>query len=297
MVPKPYNIRWTAKLIRRDLKAIAAKCISKIQHMMSHTTTTATATSDLPSSTSMLDDVSEGLHGSSIIAHSIDDNDSTTRSESAGMVAAGVTDTGAVDAEAIDLTAVSSTFYAFLTASLKDLYASRDRDLPLPQRWVFRGAWLLLHLATQYCSSNPSYDICKGRHSKVAEVTVPHEGLHNEMLPSIKTGPPRVSQMPTMIYAQRKEDHRRHDSLFGSFCRQTPPPDSSKHLWYTICAGALEHTKTVLAAESLLSQIGVEKDASAMLEVIGNPGKRLSDEDGEELQRRLGQMLYPELFC
>lgn len=106
---------------------------------------------------------------------------------------------------------------------------------------------------------------------------------------------PHVSQMSPVPNVERDGDSTRHDSVFSTPSSQntsfSAPPNL---LWNVIHAGALDHTKTVFAAEYLLGLIWTEVDATAMLEVIGDPAKRLSEVDETELRKRLCRMLYPE---
>lgn len=236
MVPTPYDMRFTAKLIRRDIKNIAAKCTKKARklfsrgnatnasvalsdyqlfqnrlHMLddSYTSTDNALTSqDYWSAVSFIvgecdtdtqpqgsdqvqdtsdasrDDASSNQEYSSAVSFIIDDCDPATQPQVPGQ-AQDISNVSRNDASsdqdyssAVSFTIddsnpvtspeVSSqtqeacnTLYYLLTTRLKSSYALRGRDLPLSQRWAFRGAWLLLHLATQFCASNPSYDICR----------------------------------------------------------------------------------------------------------------------------------------
>lgn len=53
-------------------------------------------------------------------------------------------------------------------------------------------------------------------------------------------------------------------------------------------------TKTICAAEHLLGHVWPKQDAAAILEVVGNPAKRLPEDKSTELRVKLGHLLYPE---
>jgi hypothetical protein len=304
MVPTPYNVRWTAKLIRRDLKGIAAKCTSKVRGLFKRT---PVDTSDLSSHVTQADtdavtdgesvfyDAFETLDRSSLIGPDTDGNDSIVPTEGRD-----------------NISEVFVIQYQFLTAIHKDLFASLKRDLLCKERWLFRGSWLLLHQAIQYCASNPIYEIWKDSTSEVEDAAalepVPRKYaqalncsqliyFEEHTLPlSTNCRPSRVSQMPAMVYAQRGNVHNRHDSIFSTFSTRPASPISQEELWYVIQAGASDRTKTALAAEYLLNHVWNEKDALAMLDVMGDPAKKLSGEDETELRKRLGQALFPGRF-
>ena len=100
----------------------------------------------------------------------------------------------------------------------------------------------------------------------------------------------KISQVPKLPYTNNNDDSTRRDSGYDS----PPSPPSPAFLWYTVLAGATDHTKTICAAEYLLGHAWPEKDAAVILEVVGNPAKRLSEEESTELRNKLGHLLYPE---
>jgi hypothetical protein len=95
-----------------------------------------------------------------------------------------------------------------------------------------------------------------------------------------------------MVYAQRGNVHNRHDSIFSTISARPASPISQAELWYIVEAGVLDRAKTALAAECLLSHVWNEKDALAMLDVMGDPAKHLSEEEETELRKRLGHALF-----
>lgn len=152
MTPTPYSVRWTSKLICRDIKSVAARCTRKARGLFSRAVATDASVStfdtvqaefDLPmESITSFDDAHATQECSPAVPFTLGNCDSATPS---------VSEQGQK---------TSNTLYHLLTANLKESYSLRDRDLPMSERWAFRGAWLLLHMATQFCSSNPSYMIC-----------------------------------------------------------------------------------------------------------------------------------------
>ncbi|KAF2622986.1 hypothetical protein BU25DRAFT_351121, partial [Macroventuria anomochaeta] len=198
----------------------------------------------------------------------------------------------------------SNTSYGLLRNKLKELYTSRERDLPLNERWVFRGAWLLLNIATQYYASNPSYEILRGESLRTSEAPLLLE-MPREIQPlkTPRSSYSRVSQVPTMPYTKSNEDPMRRESAFSftalehaqcHVATNSSALPSPALFLYTVFAGATDRTKTVQAAEYLLGHVRPEKDATAILKVVGDPTKRLSGDEGTELRNALGRMLFPE---
>lgn len=325
MVPAPYSVRWTSKLIRRDLKAIAANYTSKVRGIFSRSTDAAVA---IPR-----DDFEDASLLDTERVHDVASVSSPTRCASVEFTSMSISSTDAAlasSASSFSSTTADSdanacteetdaclndptTLYSLLSTKLKDLYASRERDLPLSERWLFRGAWLILHMATQQCASNPSHNISKPGSSFVNETALLLEVLRKST--SIWYGtslislaeysfskPPEipvshVSQMSTMPCTKRKNKSSRQDSIFSTVSStvsdQPPPSVPLALLWYTIFAGASDQLMTVYAAERLINHAWAGKDATAILEVVGNPAKRLPEEDDSELRRRFGYVLHP----
>lgn len=297
MVPTPYGVRWTAKLIRRDLKGIATDCTNKVRSFFSHTTDTAVAISH--------DQIEVGFPVDAAHPHDVapvspePSATSITTTDSELEAPREATNSSLYD---------PTTLYGLLSTKLKELYASRQRDLPLNERWLFRGAWLILHMATQYCASNPNHDILKANSSCVNETPLLLEvlrkstsrqgrqlltgfGEHSVSKP-IELSTSRVSKVPTMPYTRRSDESRRQDSIFSTVSSQPPSSVPPALFWYTVFAGALDESETVRAAECLINHIWAEKDAIVFLEEIGNPAKRFSNDDEMEFRRRFGHMSH-----
>ena len=307
-------MRWTSKLICRDLKRLAAKCTNRFRSLLSNTTDAPdhivrTGNEDTPYATPphtevgidppidavALPDTSHLRAVSSSSSSTSSDSDSTLPTEVSRASLKGPV-----------------KLYSFLSQKLKDLYASRERDLPHMERWVFRGAWLILHMATQYCASNPAHDVlnsgssCSNVTALLLEVirrflsfstyqlltSLGEYSTSNLVEPSTS----RVSQMPTMPFTQSKAS-RRHDSVYDTISMKHLRNPTSALLWYTVFLGATDRTKTIQTAEYLLEHVWPENDANAMLEIVGNPAKQLLEDNNTELRKRLGSLLCPEYYA
>lgn len=181
MVPTPYNVRWTAKLIRRDIKIIAARYTSKVRDLFKRT---SVDTSDLNYHVTQAD-IDTVTAGESVLYNSRvtqADTDQATDRESVFYKASESLNRPSPDGPDTDgndlitptegpasTSKVFTTPYQFLTASHKELFASRERGLLCKERWLFRGSWLLLHQAIQYHDSNPIYEIWKDSASEVED--------------------------------------------------------------------------------------------------------------------------------
>lgn len=181
MVPTPYGVRWTSKLIYRDLKSIAAECTKKVRALagatilVPHECAQNEVSADLEAGC-------ESIHARSGLPSTITtaNNDSNAPMEAHEINLDNPTTTHTVPStdssaatKAVELAQEdTTTLYSLLSTKLTELYATRERDMPTKERWMFRGAWLLLHMATQYCASNPSYNILKDGSPHVDETVL-----------------------------------------------------------------------------------------------------------------------------
>ncbi|KAF1355934.1 hypothetical protein EJ07DRAFT_130412 [Lizonia empirigonia] len=280
MAPSPlaYSVRWTSKLIRRDIRSLAIKCTSGVRSFFSAPTNVLTPQAHVEFEPYIYN---EELHDDSIASssnslHSPADNNSDVTAST--QITDGILEP-------------SGTLYSLLTTRLKALYTSRDHDMPLEKRWEFRGAWLLLDMATQCCLSNPSFEILRGGNSVLNESALLLEVLRDISNP-LDAPATKISQIPTRPYSRCHDDPSRRDSGLSYTSMHSHP--SPALLWYIILAGATDMTKTICAAECLLGHVWPEQDAAAILEVVGNPAKRLPGEESTELRVKLGHLLYPE---
>ncbi|KAJ4990991.1 hypothetical protein SVAN01_03562 [Stagonosporopsis vannaccii] len=303
MVPAPYNVRWTAQLIRRDLKAIAADFTSRVRNVFLRKADVAASISQdevedgLPIDTKDSLDIASTSTAFTTTAPTSSAPASFTPANSATsfLSTAADSDANAPTEVANSSLDSSTTLYGLLSTKLKDLYASRHRELPLNERWLFRGAWLILDMATQHCASNPSHDdISEPGSSRLSETALVLGVLQHSVAKPLHLPPSRVSQMPAMPHTKHSGQSTRQDSVFSTVSDQPHPSAAPALLWYTIFAGASDQAMTVHAAETLISHAWAEKDATAVLEVVGNPAKRLSEHDESELRRRFGRILHAQ---
>ncbi|KAJ8112008.1 hypothetical protein OPT61_g5522 [Boeremia exigua] len=305
MVPAPYSVRWTSKLICRDLKNIAANCTSKVKKLFSSSSTPCDqikANDELVDAVNLHDDASTNASISASTNASFISHYSTTPTEvsratpevssTTPEVSNATPAVSSATPEVSSATPVPGSIYGLLSTKLAGLYACRVRNQPLNERWTFRGAWLILHLATQYCASNPSYDILEAGSSKVSETALVSKILLYSLSNPLDNPTSCVDAVPS-VPDTKHDDSTRHDSLFSTASVHTPTAPPAL-LWYFIWAGATDSTKTVRAAECLLNHLWADKDALALLEVAGNPAKRLSEDEEMELREPLGRMLCPE---
>lgn len=174
MAPSPlaYSVRWTSKLIRRDIRNLAIKCAGGVRSFFLAPTIVLTPEAHVEFEPHIYN---QELHDDAVTNSRVSldisaDNDSD-------MTASTQITDGILEP--------CGTLYGLLTTRLKALYTSRDRGVPLEKRWAFRGAWLLLDMATQCCPSNPSFEILRGGNSVLKESALLLEVLR-ESLPSLR---------------------------------------------------------------------------------------------------------------
>jgi hypothetical protein len=313
MLPTPYDMRWTSKIICRDLKGLTARFTNKVRSLLSSTSgvpdhTVRTEYKDTsayvppqkdevgiepPIGAGAIPDTTYPCAVPSSLSCTVSDSNSTLPTEVSHASLEGPV-----------------TLYSLLSQKLKDLYASRERDLPHMERWIFRSAWLVLHVTTQYCASNRTLDVLNPGSSHSNETALLLEVLGRCICSSscqlligieeystsclVEPSTSRVSRMPTMPSTKGDVTSKRHDSVHDTILMKHLPNSTLALFWYTIFVGATDRTKTVQAAESLLGHVWPEKDASALFELAGNPARRLPEDDNTELRKRLGLLLYPD---
>lgn len=133
-------MRWACKLVCRDLKALASRCNNRVRGLVSNLLGEADYTVRIenedepacaPSERDEVDNEprfeAESVHTvPSSSSRTVPDRNSTLPTEASQAILERPT-----------------TLYNLLSQNLKDLYASRERDLPHGERWIFRGAWLI----------------------------------------------------------------------------------------------------------------------------------------------------------
>jgi hypothetical protein len=314
MVPTPYDMRWTSRLVYRDLRNLAAGCTNRLRGIIS----SFRGTSDPIVNVRHTDKIGpvpnsntrHEVEQAPIDAGTLRDTTPQDFAPSSSCSSASVS-MSTLPTEVSHMSLEDpNTLYSLLGSKLKDLYAHRERRLPLDERWIFRGAWLLLHMATQCCASNPTHDILKPGSSSSNETALLLEVLRKytslrECQPltcleeysiseHVNLSTSRVSQMPVIPFTKSEGTATRHDSVYDTLSTKHPPTPPSALFWHTIFVGATDRTKTVQAAKYLLRYVWSEKNADATLEAMGNPAKRLSGDDNTELRKRLGTLLCPE---
>lgn len=312
MLPTPYDMRWTSRLICRDLKGLAARCTNRVRNLLSNTSGTLNTLRIEHKDTIMcaLPQFNEDDFKPSVDAEAI--TDTTTPCTVPLSLSGTVADSNSTLPTEISQASPECpvTLYRLLSQKLECLYSSRERDLPHIERWVFRGAWLILHMATQYCASNPTHDVLNPGASRSNETALLLEILRKYFSFSecqlltwvkeystsnpVKRNTSQVSQMRTVPFTESDATSRRHDSVYDTISKRCLSNPTSALFWYTIFIGASDRMKTVQAAQHLLEHVWPERDASAMLELVGNPAKRLQEDDNTELRKKLGHLLCPE---
>jgi hypothetical protein len=165
----PYGLLWTSKLIRRDLKSLTTKCTSKLRSLFTSPADTSAPSCDV------FDEIESPTDANDL-------HFSTTTSFRSFDSSVGGYATSTAPTEATSMSAeCHNTLYSMLSTKLKELYASRQRDLSPDERWRFRGSWLLLDMATQNCTSNPSYDILRSGYAAPSEGALLLEVLSESM--------------------------------------------------------------------------------------------------------------------
>lgn len=212
-----------------------------------------------------------------------------------------------------------TTSYELLEIKLKELYVSRNRDMPGEERWKYRGSWLLLHMAIQACPSNDSYDVFREGAAAPEDSSMLLELLRKWTLLFYSTGSTnsvtgfstvvtssglygaKVSQMPTAPYSKRDSDHARYDSAYSAIsfghlrsnriARSTTvlPP---LQVWYAILEAAADRRVITSVAEDILAYIWPEKNAADILDQIGHPAKQFRED--AELRHKFRELLFPE---
>ncbi|KAH7391060.1 hypothetical protein DE146DRAFT_724384 [Phaeosphaeria sp. MPI-PUGE-AT-0046c] len=258
--PVPYDPRWTAKLLGRDVRNLKNKAITKLKARFSSTyykpSTTFQSTAD-----------------------------------SIPLVAQNEVKNARVQyaASSDSLVKHIDTLYELLEGHLKTTWASRDRDVSHKYRWQFRGGWLVLWMALQACPSNPSYNILEGAKTDETALLLDLASITDMKTPSTI---PRISTMPAAPF-EGNRDHIRFDSVLGgdALGAHDIPEPSYAQLWHSILEGATDATKTASAAKELLSCVWKGENADNILETMGDPAKHFEHDD--ELRIAIRDLLFP----
>ncbi|KAL1795387.1 hypothetical protein ACET3X_007203 [Alternaria dauci] len=268
----PYDIRWTAKLLHRDVRVLQTKLTTKLKRKFK------------PSDAARCISVPESLQNTDQPPHHF--SEGTVYSSSPEDVSGHDSETSSEKCH--------DTLYELLESRLRATYASRNRDVSHEDRWRFRGSWLLLYKAIQTCPSNDSYDVlCPCAHD------ADEQKLMLEMM-RLRTNwnrsPPYViSKMPAAPYTQDARDHSRYDSLVSNTTALTPTPPPAQ-IWLSILEATNDAEKIAPMAAEISRHVMSEKESVGIIEQIGDPSKKFSDADDTELRAQLRWLLCSEFM-
>ncbi|KAF2853612.1 hypothetical protein T440DRAFT_418868 [Plenodomus tracheiphilus IPT5] len=245
-----YSPSHTATLLRRDVKDLKTKAIAKVKSMYGHKAERTSASVDKQSS--------DG-------ANTLETNsDETSVGGSEEVMPARESTSTAENEEIIE------TAYSIMTENLGVLMKARDSDASRRERWIFRGCWLLLHMALQYCPSNPFYETlgCGKTAAADAEVRA------------------KILQPTTTV------------TFYASYrCDEVLDTESFRpeHWWKAIYEATCSHVQMEFVAKALLHHVWPENNSMTVLKLIGSPSEKFFEFDAAELRRRVQVLLFPEL--
>ena len=272
LLPVSYNLGWTAKLLRRDLRVLRMKLTTRLK-LKSKPGEAAKDTSE-PKNLHYVNrlpmDVSEATAYSSPQGDVLDDEPET------------------------DSEKCNDTLYELLEGRLRATYASRNRDVSHQDRWRFRGSWLLLYKAIQTCASNDGCDILRAcahdTNEKRLLLETVQSNTNRNRLPFHE-----VSKMPAAPYTKHDSDHSRYDSMLSNATTLTPTP-SPAQIWLSILEATNDAERIAPMAQELLQYTWSGKEAVDIIEQIGDPHKKFPDADDAELRVKFRQLLCSELM-
>lgn len=279
----PYNVQWTAKLIRRDVRDLWSKYAAKLKRKNKsvkiepnpslHPENSNKPTVERREEVQCSDTSSLSLHESSVYSQPQEETPSTP-------------ETGCKNRD--------DTLYRHLESNLKTAYAAHGRDMTHEARWRFRGSWLLLYKAIQACPSNDSFAINEDSGSPPNESRMLLEMLQQSSKRR-QTTTNSISNMPVEPNARRIR-HARSDSMF-TIAATTPSPPSPAEIWLNILEATNDAAKVIVVAEELLEYVWPDKSATDVVEQIGNPYEKFSDVEDTELRIKFRKLLYPHTIC
>ncbi|KAG9383011.1 hypothetical protein A1F94_006932 [Pyrenophora tritici-repentis] len=276
--PPQCTVPWTMTLLRRDIRNLRTKSTAKLKNTFAFSRTATDAsmhpevesdsTTAIPGGRQDCSEVTETASEGSVSTKPVQDSHS-------------VAEVGAKKG--------GNALYELLQNKLKASYASRVLKASHEARWSFRGSWLLLYMATQACPSNDSYNIFRGDQGPPDESQMLLDLLQQSIEPTQSTTA-KVSMMPADPYTEDNNIHTRYDSMFSDAGKSIPSP---VQIWLTILQAANDSTKIEGLAEELLGYVYPGKNATDILDQIGNPSRKLNDDDDALLRARLQMLLYP----
>ncbi|KAL6708876.1 hypothetical protein ACN47E_002283 [Coniothyrium glycines] len=256
---RPYDPRWTAHLISRDVKDIKNRLVSRIKEKCSRR---------------------QGA-----------------KNPAASLVA-NTGDSMALYPDIITSKAEPKTMYEILQTMHKETYCPRDPERSKVDHHKYRGSWLLLQMAIQNSPSNPIFDIFRPDCRLPDDSTLLVEVIRQNILqrPSLSS-PAETSRMPGELDHKRNSIHVRIDSALSNISPTTPRlcgNPLAPQLWYGVLEGVTDKSRTIQAAETLLGYVWPDQIATDVLEKIGTPDKCLSAAEDEDLREQLRLLLLPE---
>ena len=274
----PYDVRWTAKLLRRDVRNLRARYTTRSKQQGRPDDLATSSSAHQQACTKNVSQLPQGIqcskpssqHAGQDSVYSKPPQDSPRTSHISSEERPG-------------------TLYGLLENRLRATYASRDRDMSHEDRWRFRGSWLVLHRAIQGCRPDKSDDASSVSTDKASENTM----LLNMLNQSTRSPTPKVSKMPAAPYSRHGSDNDRYDSVFSDCPAPTVTP-SPTQLWLSILEATDDTQKIAPMAEQLLGYIPQEKKAFDIIEQVGNPHKKFSDADDAQLRLQFRELLCPE---
>ncbi|CAO2657942.1 Nn.00g072020.m01.CDS01 [Neocucurbitaria sp. VM-36] len=299
--PLPYNVKWTVRLIRRDVKDLKSKYAAKLKNKFTKAAKESVPICPQDEFDTIIVEPDNPKHNAELSTPETASTRFPTseftdlRSNTAITVPTEYTEDPEVEGQT-----GFTTLYELLETKLKELYASRDRDMSEEERWKFRGSWLLLHMAIQACPSNDSYNIFRENASALDESKMLLELLHLGTVNASRVPRDKVSQMPTEPYTKHGTDHARYDSAFSTVSFGTSQPQrttkpsivpSHSQIWHAIFEASTNHSKVTSVAEDILAYVWPEKNAADILDHIGHPGKQFCED--AELRQKFREVLFP----
>ncbi|RAR06250.1 MFS general substrate transporter [Stemphylium lycopersici] len=251
----PYNVQWTAKLIRRDIRDLRSKCTAKLKRknksikvepdLPLHPEISNKHVAEWRGGAQCTDTPSLSLHESSVY--------SPSQEETPTIPGIGC---GNHD----------DTLYTRLESNLKTIYATRNCDMTHQARWRFRGSWLLLYKAIQACPSNDSFGISEDSGRPPNESRMLLEMLQRSSKRR-ETTTSSISEMAVEPNARRIK-HVRSDSMFTDAA--TPPsPLPPAEIWLHILEATNDAAK-IKAPPTLFSKSATPTKGSPMPKTLNS---------------------------
>ena len=175
MVPAPYDFAWTSRLIGRDLKNLARRVKTKASKKAEKLFRSSEHAADIKPSA----DIEPIGINTQLPTHEATPP-LAPESFSPTEVRVGSTEQCEIDVSGRDPgpkpnptfpVPKCGTFYELMESKVNEWYKTRPTDLPLEERFKVRGTALLLYIALQTCSSNPSFDILRNGKPTPSEAT------------------------------------------------------------------------------------------------------------------------------